>query len=825
MGIIKKVLFRGDLLGPPKHHTFFLDMEENIHIHYRDLRIELSRDEFEDILKAFTAQAQELMAIIQARDYRDGVLPNANHGEVRIWTEARLRHPVRYHPRRVSLEECSDGYHLHVRNHKLLLTDDEFRALAGVFRALDIDGPYAASYDEVVALLLANDIDFGFAQGNAPGKALALRVPPYHLAKVQAILKAIGFAPDGAAAGLLLRGPRLAVSLVEDRQKAAADYAQQRARRATVRLADYLASQGPAMDPNELNHMGCQVMDLHFALRKGEARPVDDDLQAWFYSPAEQRVIFPWRAPDGTAPAARAQAVYRRWFDLLDSLQLGFVKPRKQVYPAEQQQALIASMHQHVRDTVASLKAVTRIHLMGSALRGDMGRYEVPFVYRRLVKAGSDIDMLIEIDPACEADLPASWSCYMEKASNNGCAVYHLGELPLPDGLGAWAESWPSIDFTQHLLEAYVFLPSRCDPAERDAFLKSFNACQVYERSAPPDEEGAIAAALAKHYAMPAPRVTRMLEPTGNRVYAVANGDQALVLKLSLDAGTYSRRRLGEHARYEAALIEALRARGIRTPAVIPARVGLTAAIEGHEAILFERFEGTVCETLDYPIDAAAAALAKMHCVQLGAPLALSEAFPYEDLCAIWLPYFERSRQTAGLPEDLVAACAALAPIAAHYADPAALAALIGTEVRLHCHGDVKPRNVVVHADGEVSLFDFDNALFAPRLSDVVDGSISFALAEQHIEQVDFARCRAFIDAYRRHAALAAAEEARLPEWLRFGCLLQFTRELTTWVMRHDDLRRRRALAIAAFIAEGAQCATPHVQPAMPGRAAAAIAT
>ena len=86
MGVIKKILYRGDILGRPRHRNLFLDMEENIHIHYRDLRIELSRGEFEDIAGAFFKQSQELQAVIHEKNYQDGKLPNANQDDVRIWT-------------------------------------------------------------------------------------------------------------------------------------------------------------------------------------------------------------------------------------------------------------------------------------------------------------------------------------------------------------------------------------------------------------------------------------------------------------------------------------------------------------------------------------------------------------------------------------------------------------------------------------------------------------------------------------------------------------------------------------------------------------------
>ena len=141
-------------------------MEENIHIHYRDLRIELSRAEFEDISRIFARQSQELQTIIEEKKYQDGKLPNANQEDVRIWTESKLPNEVKYHPQRVSIEECGDGYHFHYRNYKLLIDRDEFRALASLFRLLELDQPYASTYEDVAELLEANDVDFEMGAGS-----------------------------------------------------------------------------------------------------------------------------------------------------------------------------------------------------------------------------------------------------------------------------------------------------------------------------------------------------------------------------------------------------------------------------------------------------------------------------------------------------------------------------------------------------------------------------------------------------------------------------------------------------------------------------------
>ncbi len=301
-------------------------------------------------------------------------------------------------------------------------------------------------------------------------------------------------------------------------------------------------------------------------------------------------------------------------------------------------------------------------------------------------------------------------------------------------------------------------------------------------------------------FGLPQAEVIVLNEPSGNRLYEVRTSGRRFVLKMTCTSGTYHRSLIPDHVRYEAALVVALRERAIPTPALHKSLQGLTASIDGHEAILFEYFDGCVCETLDYPIDQAAAALARIHQVQLEAPLDLPVQFTYEGLCKIWLPYFGRSRQSKDLPPELADACTLFTVSAAHFANPDIRSALLGRSPHVHCHGDVKPRNLIQHTDGSVAWFDFDNALYAPRIVDVIDGGVTFALAEQHIRYADFNRCDAFLNAYRQHGALTVSESADLDDWLQLGCLLHFTRELTTWVYTKDEIRRKRALAIANYV-------------------------
>ena len=63
-----------------------------------------------------------------------------------------LKNEVSYHPQRVSLEECSDGYHLHYRNYKLLLSPDNFKLMQKVFKEAETNTHYAQTQDEIIQL-------------------------------------------------------------------------------------------------------------------------------------------------------------------------------------------------------------------------------------------------------------------------------------------------------------------------------------------------------------------------------------------------------------------------------------------------------------------------------------------------------------------------------------------------------------------------------------------------------------------------------------------------------------------------------------------------
>lgn len=802
MGVIRKILYRERILGAPRHRNFFLDMEENIHIHYRDLRIELSRAEFEDIVTAFGKQSAELMAVILERGYQDGRLPNANQEGVRIWTESRLNHEVKYHPDRVSIEECSDGYHLHYRNYKILIDPPEFREIVRLFASLDVDSPYASTFEEVQELLGANDIDYVLDGGNIPDQLLVISVAHYHVVKVRDVLTGIGFLQENHGAERHYIGERLKVVTKVDRSRTALDYRRLKNYDQTVRLVDYLARYGSS-DSNALNRIKCQVIDLYSRLRRGDKLGVEIEPDIWLYSPASGQVVFPYSS-NLHGGKNDAERLYRAWSGHLTRLQLAFVKPPKDVFPKIRQQLLRDEVLASIRREVCAFIAVSRVFVMGSVLRGDMGRYQVPFVHGKWVKLGSDVDILVELDPVREKDVPAHWELINPESSNK-CAVYHVAMVPIEGGPGEWAKQYPNIPFIDHLIDAYVYFPSRGFAVEKDTFLTRFKAQVIYDRSRDGrveqgGEEARIALQVAEYYDLDSPTVERIKASTENAVFLVPGSDKDWVLKLFKVSGNYNRSRIAEHTAYEMALIKALRDGGVHVPDIYASKTGEVPVIDGYPALLFERIAGEVQQKPEYPINQIGAALAHIHNVNIATRIDVPQDFLFDDVCMIWLPQFSTYHAMTGLDAEISNALDRLSPIVDRLNPGQNRAALYARSTSVHCHGDVTPKNVIV-VDGVPWFFDFNNAFFGPRMADVIDGAFEFSLAEKYIDLADFARFDAFIDCYGRVAKLSGDEMADLPQWLELIGIIKFTKELRVLIEKPGEvLRRRRALAIAEYV-------------------------
>ena len=573
----------------------------------------------------------------------------------------------------------------------------------------------------------------------------------------------------------------------------------------TERLVDFLSRNATSIDPDLLNRIRCQVLELYYALRSGQNLNVETDQQLWLYSPASQQIIFPCSA-SAYAGKNEASALYTAWADFLVSLKLWLVKPAKEKLAVAEQAALQHKVADALMSEIAAVAAVDRIYLMGSALRGDMGRYLAPFVNGHEAKLGSDVVILVEINPAREADIPEHWNLIKQDESSSRCSIYHARQIPVAGGVDEWVERYPHLPLIQHLVEVYVFFPSRGHHVEKDAFLNKYGAKLFYDRTRDgvvnrTGEEARIAGRIAELYGFTQVVVEKMDVITLNALYKVYAGEHDYVLKLFKVSGTYIRERIAEHAVYEEKLIVQLKERGILTAGVIPVIQGEGATIEGYPALLFERIRGVSHMKPEYPLDKVCAALAKIHQIQMDNPLDLVKDFSYEGIYSIWRPLFQYNLNFAAHSPEIAEALAKFVPLFKRCDSAKFRNALYASGPSVHNHGDVTPKNVITGEQGEIIFFDFNNAFYGPRLADVLDGAFEYSLAEQYIRLADFARFDAFISQYSAVSPLTDQEIKKLPQWIVFAGLIKFTREVNALRTNpEDELRRKRVLAIAEFV-------------------------
>ncbi len=145
MGKIKKVLAKNIL--EPRTLTatlLWVDLCENVHIHYRNFRFDMSCEEFSEFMCAIKNLYKAVEYQMEQDKFEEGdpnylrqikyVNPLDNHSD--------------YFPNRLVLEvQRDDTYHLHYRDLRIHLTEDEFDDMANAFiRAKEERDKFKAFY-------------------------------------------------------------------------------------------------------------------------------------------------------------------------------------------------------------------------------------------------------------------------------------------------------------------------------------------------------------------------------------------------------------------------------------------------------------------------------------------------------------------------------------------------------------------------------------------------------------------------------------------------------------------------------------------------------
>lgn len=481
MGIMTRLYHRSDGLSENPYKYFFLDMGENIHIHYRDLRIELSVQEFLEFAEVFERCTPAVKKKIDA-GYMDGVLPNTNESNTltTIALDAPLKHPVKYNSNRVSIEENVDGYHIHLRNYKFLFDKKSFGNILQAMNDVVERRNSQRSLDEVLNLIGYNDLEFQRLEVNRDitPQTASVGIEPKYIGKLNQVFKALGFERTDEGKVQVFRGTGMVIRAhpIDNQHKGnLARTAGSVPQSPYCLLADYLTAMKGVITPTELNLLKLQVLNAFGMVRTGENRYINLDSGSFLLDRENQRVIFQATAAPHEGDTAKE---YQKFSKFLHELSMFFVKPNKVYFSEQESEAIWDITHKHLLETIATNPCVSRIYVLGSATRSKMGKYEVPFVHFDWAKLASDIDILIEIDE--QYPIPEHWQKKFF-TDYSGSYYYHLGDVPHQVD-SPYVAQYPNVVYFRHLIEAYLFFPSSGKASVKDKYLESFKAEQIYAK-------------------------------------------------------------------------------------------------------------------------------------------------------------------------------------------------------------------------------------------------------------------------------------------------------------------------------------------------------
>jgi hypothetical protein len=149
LGHIDNLYYRTNELPPSRKmgRQFYLDICENIHLHYRDLRIEFSLREFLEFIEHMKRMA-ELFEQWRSEhpDWEEHPEPEKFENKWVFWLpgyepkDDNVGPRSDYWPRRLSIEkqEAKDLYHIHYRDFRLEMSEEELRHFIEGFRRINL---------------------------------------------------------------------------------------------------------------------------------------------------------------------------------------------------------------------------------------------------------------------------------------------------------------------------------------------------------------------------------------------------------------------------------------------------------------------------------------------------------------------------------------------------------------------------------------------------------------------------------------------------------------------------------------------------------------
>ena len=117
MGNVKKLIKEFVVRKPHLNKRFTIELCENVHLHYRNLRLEFSKNEFIQILKLLkTLDEDEIDSFKYGSDKFKSLIKVKTLPSETEWND------------RLQIEEQEEGhYHIHYRNFRIEFSKEEFK--------------------------------------------------------------------------------------------------------------------------------------------------------------------------------------------------------------------------------------------------------------------------------------------------------------------------------------------------------------------------------------------------------------------------------------------------------------------------------------------------------------------------------------------------------------------------------------------------------------------------------------------------------------------------------------------------------------------------
>jgi hypothetical protein len=134
MGNVKKVIGETEL---PKrqyyHRGLWGDVCENLHIHYRNIRLEFSRKEWDEFCRKVFSMYKTSLDIMEKKNYEEG----KNFIPIQMGFKDDMKKDSDYFTNRFRVEhEHDDSVHIHYRDIRLHLTKDEYNQMVDTLKKI-----------------------------------------------------------------------------------------------------------------------------------------------------------------------------------------------------------------------------------------------------------------------------------------------------------------------------------------------------------------------------------------------------------------------------------------------------------------------------------------------------------------------------------------------------------------------------------------------------------------------------------------------------------------------------------------------------------------